>query len=279
MASFEGGREELEVFLSAQSDKFYVYELMRPNGDIFYVGKGANRRVIEHELEARRNHPIGETNPFKCNVIRKILREGGEIRYRIDSTYPVELEKECLVREAELIQAYGRLHEGGPLTNLAGGVGSTSGAAPRSAEKHAATLAGDPKNNPERATLNRFLQNIGPVGSVPIKPIGQISRILPTTPHPNKRSPTARCAYALVASATAHGLQFRDGVRVPRAFFYEGVEGIIENGVARDMLKAGMVKLISSDNAKDEKFELDKNQCSILELLVGAEHLSARGLI
>src|SRR5690606_32317683 len=104
-----------------------------------------------------------------------------------------------------------------------GGLGSASGSAPHSLQRHAATLSGEPDDNPERATLNRFLQAIGPVQSVPVKPIRQISRILPTTPHPSPRSPTLRCAYALIASASAHALRLTPDVHVPRAFQFEGV--------------------------------------------------------
>lgn len=278
MAEFEGARSDLEVYLSQLGSKYYVYELMRPDGQVFYVGKGTNRRVLEHELEARRNHPLGESNPFKCNVIRKILRSGGQVRYRIDRTYSREEEVMCLEREAELILRYGRLHEGGPLTNLAGGVGNMSGSAPHSAQKHTATLSGIPENNPERAILNRFLQGIGRVESVPIKPVRQISRILPTTPHPSERSPTPRCAYALAASASAHGLQLFDGVQIPRLFEYEGVQAIVENGVARDMLKSGMVDLVPAQDPRKELFSLDARQCEIMVDLIGSENLILLGL-
>ncbi|MFK5979824.1 MAG: GIY-YIG nuclease family protein [Rhizobiaceae bacterium] len=279
MSAFEGYRTELDTFLSTNSGKYYVYELCRPNGDVFYVGKGLNRRVIEHELEAVRHHPVGESNPFKCNVIRQILNEGAQITYRIDQVFDASEEVDCLEREARLIAKYGRRHEGGTLTNLAGGLGSTSGSSPYSTEKHAATLSGVPKNNPERATLNTFLQGIGEVESVPIKPANQMARILPTTPHPNKRHPTARCAYALIASAAAHGLPIASGVRIPRSFTYERVEGIIENGVARDLVKAGMAKLFSADNPRDEIFMLSAQQCDLLVNLVGRNQLRNIGLI
>ncbi len=113
MIAFEGNRLDLEVFLSEISGCYYVYELCRPNGDVFYVGKGLNRRAIEHELEAIRQHPIGETNPFKCNVIRQILSEGGQIIYRIDRVFNASEELMCLEREAVLIETHGRRHEGG----------------------------------------------------------------------------------------------------------------------------------------------------------------------
>ncbi len=216
---FEGDRAGAEAYLKSIPGQFYVYVLCRPDGRPFYVGKGVNRRVFEHEAEARRNHPIGESNPFKCNVIRKIIRDGSQIVYRIDAIFDSADQQSCLEREAFLIKACRRLHEGGCLTNLAGGLGNLSGAAPHSLARHTDTLSGEPSDNPQRAILNRFLQSIGPVGSVPVKPIGQITRILPTTPHPRPRSPTPRCAYALIASASASGRQLTPGVTLPRVFF------------------------------------------------------------
>lgn len=279
MSLFVGDKHKLATHLSEIAGSFYVYELCRPDGQVFYVGKGTKRRVLEHELEARRAHPIGESNPIKCNVIRKILREGGQVLYKIDSIYHLDDELACLRREAELIQRYRRLHEGGTLTNLAGGIGNMSGAAPMSVAKHAATLSGDPEDNPERATLNRFLRGIGPVGSVPIKPVRQMGRILPTTPHPSPRKPTARCAYALVASASAHGLVIQPNISIPRIFTYEGVNGIVENGVSRDIIKAEMAVLIPNEDPREECYELNAQQCGILIGLLGREMLITRGLL
>ncbi|MCO5132076.1 MAG: GIY-YIG nuclease family protein [Xanthobacteraceae bacterium] len=274
----EGSRQEVENLLRSVGRNYYVYALCRSDGRPFYIGKGLNLRVFEHEAEALRHHPIGESNPFKCNVIRKIIREGGSVLYRIDSIYTSDNQLRCLEREAELIRQHGRLHEGGYLTNLAGGVGNLSGAAPFSLARHAATLSGEPDNNPERATLNRFLQGIGPVASVPVKPIAQLARILPTTPHPSPRKPTLRTAYALIASASAWGLQLSGGVKISRRFNFEGVDAIIENGVARDILKAGMANLIPSTDPSAEQFTLSEGQIDIIVSLVGREMLAARGL-
>lgn len=276
---FEGDRAAADAYLRTIIGSFYVYVLCRPDGRPFYVGKGINRRALEHEAEARRNHPVGETNPFKCNVIRKVIRDGEQIIYRIEAIYDLADQQGCLEREAFLIKAHGRLHEGGCLTNLAGGLGNLSGAAPHSLARHADTLSGEPADNPERATLNRFLLSIGPVGSVPVKPIRQISRILPTTPHPQPRSPTARCAYALIASASASGQQLGPGVCLPRAFFYQGVEAIIENGVSRDITKAGMADLIMSEDPRREAFRLSADHIALLATLVGKSTLTERGLI
>ena len=276
---FEGDRTGTDAFLKGHPGRFYVYLLCRPDGRPFYVGKGSNRRVFEHEAEALRNHPIGESNPFKCNVIRKILREGGAIRYQIDAVFDPEAQALCLEREAALILEHRRLHEGGILTNLAGGLGSMSGPAPLSLGRHAATLSGEPDDNPARATLNRFLLGIGSVSSVPIKPARQISRILPTTPHPSPRSPTLRCAYALIASACATGTRLVPGVCVPRAFTYQDVEVVIENGVARDILKAGMASLVPTGDPMRERFELSGTQIRTLEGLYGKSALAERGLV
>jgi len=275
----EGSRQDIEKFLKSVGRNYYVYSLCRSDGRPFYIGKGLNLRVFEHEAEARRYHPTGESNPFKCNVIRKIIREGGNILYRIDCVYTPDNELQCLEHEAKLIRQHGRLHEGGCLTNLAGGIGNLSGLTPFSLARHAATLSGEPENNPERATLNRFLQGIGPVASVPTKPISQLARILPTTPHPSPRKPTLRAAYALIASASAWGLQLDSEVRIPRRFTFKGVEAIVENGVSRDILKAGMAKLISNVDPCAEEFMLSKQQVGTIISLVGHEMLAARGLL
>lgn len=276
---FEGSRVNVEQFLASIGNSYYVYTLCRPDGRPFYIGKGTKRRVLDHEAEARRHHPVGESNPFKCNVIRKIIRDGGNVLYRIDSIYETAEQQLCLEREAALIKEHGRLHEGGYLTNLAGGVGNLSGAAPFSLARHAATLSGTPEDNPERAALNRFLQSIGPVDSVPVKPLHQIAKVLPTTPHPSPRKPTPRCAYALIASASAWALRLEGGVRIPRTFNYEGVRAVIENGVARDILKARMANLVAHKDPCLEEFALTAAQVADIILLVGREELAKRGLI
>lgn len=109
----EGNRSAIEAYLRTISGRYYVYVLCRPDGRPFYVGKGINRRALEHEAEARRHHPIGEANPFKCNVIRKIIRDRGEIIYRVEAHYDASEQQVCLEREAALIKQHGRLHEGG----------------------------------------------------------------------------------------------------------------------------------------------------------------------
>lgn len=97
--------------------RFYVYILSYPDGIPFYVGCGSategrhGYRILDHEAQARTSH-----RSFKCSVIRKIWKAGGEIKREIDSWYD---DKEGMfAREVSLIAEIGRKDTGlGTLTN------------------------------------------------------------------------------------------------------------------------------------------------------------------
>lgn len=58
--------------------KWYVYELIDPRTDtVFYVGKGKNSRIDDHEVEAK-----GTGTSHKCNKIRSIWADGLQINKR-----------------------------------------------------------------------------------------------------------------------------------------------------------------------------------------------------
>jgi hypothetical protein len=198
---FHGDDLGCKAFLTQQPQS-YVYILRRPDGRPFYVGKGFGPRVFQHENEAR--HPNNRlSNAYKLNVIRSIWRSGLKPTYEIDLI--TASPDEAYTREAALIGLFKRLHEGGPLTNLAAGGGSTA-ASPASVERHSATLGGIPYDNPERATLNGFVLSIAQMESVVVEPVGQFTA-RPTLHFPNKSGKLSlRQAAALVASAAANGI-------------------------------------------------------------------------
>ena len=80
----------------------YVYTLSDPDGVVFYIGKGRNKRIYQHEMNAKRGKP-GEKN----ERIRSILESGGKIQYQIISIHKTDIEA-CLA-EIEAIAAHDNL--------------------------------------------------------------------------------------------------------------------------------------------------------------------------
>jgi hypothetical protein len=96
---------------------YYVYTLAYPDGRVFYIGKGTGDRIERHEQEARGN--ARERNPFKCNVIRKIWADGGQVVKTILAYF--DTEQDAHMYEIALIS----LMDG--LTNLTNGGEGISG--------------------------------------------------------------------------------------------------------------------------------------------------------
>lgn len=274
-ALFCGDSAACKAFLASR-DLHYVYLLRRPDGRPFYVGKGVGPRVFHHENEAR--HPNDRrSNAHKLNVIRSIWRAGGAPTYEID--FETDDPAAAYARETELITHFGRLHEGGPLTNRAPGGGSTAGPAPVSKERHSATLGGNPEDNPERATLNRFVLGIAPMGSVVVKPIGQFIA-KPTVKFPKStRSLSLRQAVAVAASAAANGIPMDGACRIPRKLVVEDVSGLIENGVACDLLTSASVALVTAPDPADECFNLTAAQARAIIGMIGVQKACDLGIV
>ncbi len=256
------------MFLRNVRGAYYVYLLRRPDGRPFYVGKGSSGRVFAHETEARHpNEP--RSNAYKLNIIRSIRACGATLIYEIDLV--TDDEAKAYTREAELIAAFKRLHEGGPLANLHPGGGSNAGMAPLSKERHAATLGGIPGDNPQRAALNRFVLGISRMNSIVLKPFSQFTP-RPTQIWPTRTiGPTLRTAAALVASAVANGISLDGACRIPRRVSVDEVDGFVENGVACAVVMSGMGTLIPSDDPADEQFALTREQARETVAIVGYE--------
>lgn len=102
------------------SDKqFYVYTLARPDESVFYVGKGTGRRIEDHEAQARRG-----MQSYKCSVIRKIWRAGGEVLRAI--VFTTDSEAAAHDEERRVIAELGR----DTLCNLTDGGEGSSGYVP-----------------------------------------------------------------------------------------------------------------------------------------------------
>lgn len=112
---------------SQRQRMFIVYELRKPNGEVFYVGKGNTRRerLKDHLNEALRLEE-GKTvkNRIKAGIIRNIQRTGEEVQYVV--VFESIIETDALEEEKRLIAKYGRIIDGsGILANLTlGGEGA-----------------------------------------------------------------------------------------------------------------------------------------------------------
>lgn len=293
---FSGPDPDLRQFLRGLPDgSFYTYLIVDPLGTTFYVGKGKGFRVLEHRLEAMREGGLAKSNPFKCRRIRRIIEAGQTLNYVIDRVYAPSDELACLIREEELIATYRRVCDGGTLTNLAAGLGSLSSLHPFSAERHAATLSGISEERPERTALNLFLQSLGGVDSVPIKPLSEYrGRLVPAyASAKNLNRVSRRNALTLCASALATGQLLAERACLPRAFDLcpdpeewpfntqppERVRAVIENGAMSDVLKVGLATLVAANRPEDESLVLSARQVEMVLTVIGGQQLQAWGLL
>lgn len=272
---FLGSQDECKVYLRGLS-KSYIYILRRPDGRPFYVGQGSGSRVFFHENEARHANNW-KTNDHKLNVIRSIWRSDDKVTYEID--FVSEDKVAINEREEELIRQYGRLHEGGPLTNRAPGGRSLEEMSPFSKDKHTATLSGIPENDPERATLNRFVLAIAPMKSAVLKPLNRSFIPKQTQRNRDTMAQTLRQAAALAASAAANGV-FLDGpCSLPRRVEVDGVKGFVENGVACDILVSRMADIVPAQDPADEMFVLSAAQANTVVGFIGLKKCVDLGVL
>jgi hypothetical protein len=80
---------------------FYVYILVRPLGEVFYVGKGRGPRIDQHEQEAEDG-----VVSLKCDIIRGIWAQGEQILKK--KLYCNLSEDDALAIEAIFIHLFDR---------------------------------------------------------------------------------------------------------------------------------------------------------------------------
>jgi len=105
----------------------YVYGYYYPDGRIFYVGKGKNKRYKDHLRFAKSDKPAEEyCNPYLINICRKIIINGNKVV--IKKIFKGLTEQESFEKEIEQIAYYGKRYDGtGCLVNLTDGGEGPSG--------------------------------------------------------------------------------------------------------------------------------------------------------
>lgn len=236
----DSSRETVWSQLKVARGRYYVYVLSRPCGTPFYVGKGIGDRVFCHERDALNT----TLRSHKLNTIRALHAAGALVQYSVEL---MNSQEEALARERFLILRYGRHDLGtGPLTNMTDGGEGPANFSDETKQRHRDTLAGVLEDGSPRSAVNAFFNRIGvPVGSIPIKPLGE-RRLEPLTPHPRPRKPSPRQAAALAAVAIGNSVVLRPRARLRRVFDFENGTAVLENGVGRDMLKSGMVEIFEA---------------------------------
>jgi hypothetical protein len=97
--------------------EYYVYGLIDPRSDqIFYIGKGSNNRVFEHENESLKNP---NSDKLKLQTIKAIKEQGLEVK-KIIISYNLS-ENEAFAAEAALINAFNYVSKEYPLSNIVSG--------------------------------------------------------------------------------------------------------------------------------------------------------------
>lgn len=108
--------------------RYFVYELIDPQTQQpFYIGAGSGRshkkRLADHILEAWSDKSKW-SNQEKCQRIINILLRGDTVTQAVHECVD---ETHCATREKELIKHYGRMIDGGILTNVHPGGGGIKG--------------------------------------------------------------------------------------------------------------------------------------------------------
>jgi hypothetical protein len=265
-------KSEVIELLRAEKRRFYVYQLSKPDGTPFYIGKGFGRRLFAHEREA-----LGPGCSHKLNTIRQLRKLEQEVRYEILCVY--DCEKECHAREMLEILRIGR-HDlkTGPLTNLTAGGEGTTGLSEETRARIDADLHGGDAPG-ERGVANRFyLQLRSDVESVPVRPLSKTT-VRALVPLPQSRNPTPRMAAALAASAIANRVLIESGCTIPRKMELEGNPMIIEYGASTNLLQAGLATLVTGQPPGDEHFLLTQRGFDSIVSFIDTDLLIDAGVL
>lgn len=104
------GKRDLNNVVPTFKDRYYVYALCKPDGSVFYIGKGIGRRVNQHF----ERHHLDRSNNKKNMTIRKY---GNSVKREILCYF--DNENSAYDYEEWLISFYGIESEGGCLRQYA----------------------------------------------------------------------------------------------------------------------------------------------------------------
>lgn len=109
--------------------------------------------------------------------------------------------------------------------------------------------------------------------SVPVKPVAGY-KLTAATAHPIARNPSARQAAAIAVAFSAAGKKLIDGATAPRVFDRNGRGFVIETGVLRDAISAGLIT-VSGATPATEILTIAKNATKAIAGLIGSKAMQA----
>lgn len=164
---------------------------------------------------------------------------------------------------------------------------ATKAAKPGKPAKRAASTTSEPETDKraeraeriaaDRATVAAFYATFGSSLSVPVKPVRGF-KLLATTAHPNERHPSPRQAAAICVAFAAAGTKLSDGAKAPRTFEHSGVPSAIENGVLRDAVSSGMLR-VGGSSPEAETLTLTKSGLAYIVSSLGEKRLKLAKLL
>lgn len=113
--------------------------------------------------------------------------------------------------------------------------------------------------------------------SIPVKTLSAFKPEA-STAHPISRNPSQRQAAAICVAFAAANTKLADGAKAPRVFERNGVRVCIENGVMRDAISSGLIRVTGS-SPETEMLVIAAKQTPVISGLIGGSILKRAKLV